>query len=442
MQCLPLFGPCPHPARSPSSPFGKGSKAQKAGTRDGGPAGPAAGIAGGRPFSSRPGSSGSRVYRDFRRKRKAFGDTVQTARLRPESTRCSNSASLTARSTPSLTWRALLGSAPAPVRARSLLSSDNNRWRQSATRRCRKAGSSRARARSSSMTRAGSLMSGSLPRRSLAAGGLPLVTKPGWSRRLDRRDSAGVLRPDLREGRQTMAIAFIFPGQGSQAVGMGKGLAAAFAPARDVFAEVDAALGDKLSAVMWEGPPEQVTLTENAQPALVAVSLAAMRVLEAEAGVDLKRDAAFVAGHSVGEYSALAAAGALTLADAVRLVRIRGRAMQQAVPVGVGAMAALIGVDFDQAAAIAAEAAQGEIVQAANDNGGGQVVVSGHKAAVERAVEIAKAKGVRRAMMLPVSGPFHSALMQPSATVMADALAKVTVKPPSVPLVANVLAKP
>jgi [acyl-carrier-protein] S-malonyltransferase len=185
-----------------------------------------------------------------------------------------------------------------------------------------------------------------------------------------------------------------------------------------------------------------VTLTENAQPALVAVSLAAMRVLEAEAGVDLKRDAAFVAGHSVGEYSALAAAGALTLADAVRLVRIRGRSMQQAVPVGVGAMAALIGAEFELATAIAAEAAQGEIVQAANDNGGGQVVVSGHKAAVERAVEIAKAKGVRRAMMLPVSGPFHSALMQPSAAVMADALAKVTVKPPSVPLVANVLAKP
>jgi [acyl-carrier-protein] S-malonyltransferase len=239
-----------------------------------------------------------------------------------------------------------------------------------------------------------------------------------------------------------MSIAFVFPGQGSQAVGMGKGLAATFAAARAVFDEVDAALGDKLSTIMWEGPAERVTLTENAQPALVAVSLAAMRVLEAEAGIDLKRDAAFVAGHSVGEYSALAAAGALTLADAVRLVRIRGRSMQQAVPVGVGAMAALIGAEFEQAAAIASEAAQGEIVQAANDNGGGQVVVSGHKAAVERAVEIAKAKGVRRAMMLPVSGPFHSALMQPSAAVMADALARVTVKPPSVPLVANVLAKP
>jgi [acyl-carrier-protein] S-malonyltransferase len=239
-----------------------------------------------------------------------------------------------------------------------------------------------------------------------------------------------------------MSIAFVFPGQGSQAVGMGKALADAFPVARKVFDEVDAALGDKLSAVMWEGPAEKVTLTENAQPALVAVSLAALRVLETEAGVDVARDAAFVAGHSVGEYAALAAAGALTLADAVRLVRIRGRAMQQAVPVGVGAMAALLGVDFEQAAAMAAEAAQGEIVQAANDNGGGQVVVSGHKAAVERAVEVAKARGVRRAMLLPVSGPFHSALMQPAADVMADALAKVAVKPPRVPLVANVLARP
>jgi [acyl-carrier-protein] S-malonyltransferase len=239
-----------------------------------------------------------------------------------------------------------------------------------------------------------------------------------------------------------MSVAFVFPGQGSQSVGMGKALAETFAAAREVFDEVDSALGDKLSTVMWEGPLEKVTLTENTQPALVAVSLAAMRVLVTEAGVDLKRDAQFVAGHSVGEYSALAATGALSLADAVRLVRTRGRAMQQAVPVGVGAMAALLGVDFDQAAAIAAEAAQGEVVQAANDNGGGQVVVSGHKAAVERAVEIAKAKGVRRAMMLPVSGPFHSALMQPAADVMADALAKITIKPPSVPLVANVLAKP
>jgi [acyl-carrier-protein] S-malonyltransferase len=193
---------------------------------------------------------------------------------------------------------------------------------------------------------------------------------------------------------------------------------------------------------MWEGPAEKLTLTENAQPALVAVSLAAMRVLESEAGVDLARDAKFVAGHSVGEYSALAAAGAFTLADAVRLVRIRGRAMQEAVPVGMGAMAALLGVEFEQATAIAAEAAQGEVVQAANDNGGGQVVVSGHRTAVERAIEIAKAKGVRRAMLLPVSAPFHSALMQPAADVMAAALAKVAIKPPRVPLVANVRAQP
>ena len=239
-----------------------------------------------------------------------------------------------------------------------------------------------------------------------------------------------------------MSAAFVFPGQGSQAVGMGKALAETFACARAVFEEVDAALADKLSAVMWEGPAEKVTLTENAQPALVAVSLAAMRVLETEAGLNLARDAQFVAGHSVGEYSALAAAGALSLGDAVRLVRIRGRAMQQAVPVGVGAMAALIGVEFEQAAAIAAEAAQGEVVQAANDNGGGQVVVSGHKAAVERAVEIAKAKGARRAMLLPVSAPFHSALMAPAADVMREVLTKVTIRPPTVPLVANVLARP
>jgi [acyl-carrier-protein] S-malonyltransferase len=239
-----------------------------------------------------------------------------------------------------------------------------------------------------------------------------------------------------------MSAAFVFPGQGSQAVGMGKALAETFPAARRVFEEVDEALGDKLSTVMWEGPADAVTLTENAQPALVAVSFAAMRVLESEAGVDLTRDAAFVAGHSVGEYSALAAAGALTIGDAVRLVRTRGRAMQRAVPVGMGAMAALLGVDFEQAAAIAAEAAQGELVQAANDNGGGQVVVSGHKSAVERAVEVAKAKGVRRAMLLPVSAPFHSALMQPAAEVMADALAAVTIKQPVVPLVANVTARP
>ena len=223
---------------------------------------------------------------------------------------------------------------------------------------------------------------------------------------------------------------------------MGKALADAFGPARAVFEEVDAALGEKLTRIIWEGPAETLTLTENAQPALMAVSLAAMRVLETQAGVDLARDARFVAGHSLGEYSALAAAGALTIADTARLLRIRGRAMQKAVPVGTGAMAALLGLDFDQAAAVAAEAAQDEICQAANDNGGGQVVVSGDKAAVERAVEIAKEKGARRAMMLPVSAPFHCALMQPAADAMAAALATVVVKRPVVPVVANALVKP
>jgi [acyl-carrier-protein] S-malonyltransferase len=237
-----------------------------------------------------------------------------------------------------------------------------------------------------------------------------------------------------------MSVAFVFPGQGSQSVGMGKALAETFASARQIFAEVDEALGDKLTSVMWDGPADRLTLTENTQPALVAVSLATLRVLETEAGLDLAREAKFVAGHSVGEYSALAAARALSLADAVRLVRIRGRAMQKAVPVGTGAMAALLGVDFDQAAAIATEAAEGEVCQAANDNGGGQVVVSGHRQAVERAIDIAKSKGVKRAMLLPVSGPFHSALMAPAAEVMAEALARVVIGRPSVPLVANVLA--
>jgi [acyl-carrier-protein] S-malonyltransferase len=235
-----------------------------------------------------------------------------------------------------------------------------------------------------------------------------------------------------------MGVAFVFPGQGSQSVGMGKVLAERFAAARQVFDAVDEALGERLSAVIFEGPADQLTLTENAQPALMAVSLAVIAVLEVETGLDLKRDAQFVAGHSLGEYSALAAAGAFTLADAARLLRIRGRAMQQAVPVGVGAMAALIGLDL----AVATEASQGEVCQAANDNGGGQVVVSGNKAAVERAVEIAKAKGARRAMLLPVSAPFHCALMRPAADAMAEALAKITVKPPCVPVVSNVLAKP
>jgi [acyl-carrier-protein] S-malonyltransferase len=239
-----------------------------------------------------------------------------------------------------------------------------------------------------------------------------------------------------------MSIAFVFPGQGSQAVGMGKALAETFPAARAVFDEIDEALGDKLSRIMWEGPAETLTLTENTQPALLAHSLAVMRVLETEAGVDLARDAAFVAGHSLGEYSALAAAGSLTLADAARLVRIRGRAMQKAVPVGAGAMAALLGLEFDQAAEVATLAAQGQVCQAANDNGGGQVVVSGDKAAVERAVEIAKQKGAKRAMMLTVSAPFHCALMQPAADAMAAALANIAVKAPVVPVVANVTARP
>ena len=239
-----------------------------------------------------------------------------------------------------------------------------------------------------------------------------------------------------------MAVAFVFPGQGSQAVGMGKALAETFAPARAVFEEVDAALGERLSAIMWNGPAETLTLTQNAQPALMAVSLAAMRVLETEAGVKLERDAAFVAGHSLGEYSALAAARSLSGADAARLLRIRGQAMQKAVPVGAGAMAALIGLDYDTAKVVATEAAGADICAAANDNGGDQVVLSGDKAAVERAVEVAKTRGAKRAMLLPVSAPFHCALMQPAAVAMAEALAKVSVKPPCVPLVANVMAQP
>ena len=239
-----------------------------------------------------------------------------------------------------------------------------------------------------------------------------------------------------------MAIAFTFPGQGSQATGMGKALAEAFASARAVFAEVDAALGQKLSQLMWDGPEAELTLTENAQPALMAVSMAVLRVLEAEHGVSVANTAKFVGGHSLGEYSALAAAGTFTLADAARLLKTRGRAMQVATPVGVGAMAALLGLDLADAAAVASEAAQGDICQAANDNSPGQVVISGHKAAVERALEIAKAKGAKRAILLAVSAPFHCALMQPAADVMAEALAKVAMKPPVVPLIANVIAGP
>lgn len=236
-----------------------------------------------------------------------------------------------------------------------------------------------------------------------------------------------------------MSRAFVFPGQGAQTVGMGRALAERWPEARRVFDEVDAALEQKLSALIWEGDIETLTLTENAQPALMATSIAALRALEAE-GMGMAT-ASFVAGHSLGEYSALCAAGALTLADTARLLRIRGKAMQAAVPVGVGAMAALLGLDYAQAAEVAAEAAQGEVCQAANDNDPAQVVVSGHKAAVERAVEIAKARGAKRAILLPVSAPFHCALMQPAAAVMAEALAAVTVSAPAVPVVVNVRAE-
>ena len=239
-----------------------------------------------------------------------------------------------------------------------------------------------------------------------------------------------------------MAAAFTFPGQGSQAVGMGRELANNFAAARAVFDEVDAALGQKLSALMWDGPADDLTLTSNAQPALMAVSMAAVRVLEADFGVTVKDHAGYVAGHSLGEYSALAAAGTFSIADTARLLRTRGDAMQKATPVGTGAMAALLGLDYEAAAKVAAEAAQGDVCQAANDNAPGQVVVSGSKAAVERAVEIAKTHGAKRAMLLPVSAPFHCALMQPAADVMARALSSVTMNDPAVPLIANVEAGP
>lgn len=236
-----------------------------------------------------------------------------------------------------------------------------------------------------------------------------------------------------------MSRAFVFPGQGAQTIGMGRALAEAYPAARAVFDEVDAALGQSLSALIWEGEIEALTLTANAQPALMATSMAAMRALEAEGFA--VTDAAFVAGHSLGEYSALCAAGALSVGDAAKLLRVRGSAMQSAVPVGVGAMAALLGLDFATAAEVAAEAAQGEVCQAANDNDPAQVVVSGHKAAVERAVEIAKTRGAKRAVMLPVSAPFHCALMQPAAEAMAEALAGVEIAAPAVPVVANVVAQ-
>ena len=244
-----------------------------------------------------------------------------------------------------------------------------------------------------------------------------------------------------------MTAAYIFPGQGSQAVGMGKLLAGHFSEARKVFDEVDAALGQKLAQLMFEGPEAELTLTANAQPALMAVSIAVLRVLQQEAGLDLKRDAKFLAGHSLGEYAALCAAGSLTLADTARLLRIRGDAMQKAVPAGEGAMAALIGLEFGPVAAIATEAARADwaragVCQAANDNGGGQVVISGTKHTVERAMELAKAKGAKRAILLPVSAPFHCDLMSPAADAMKEALAKVTVKAPLVPVVANVTAAP
>ena len=232
--------------------------------------------------------------------------------------------------------------------------------------------------------------------------------------------------------------AFVFPGQGAQAIGMGKALADAYPAAKAVFDEVDAALGESLSSLIWEGDIAELTLTRNAQPALMATSLAVVRALEAE-GVGISA-ASYVAGHSLGEYSALAAAGAISVTDAARLLRTRGTAMQEAVPVGVGAMAALLGLDFAAATEVATEAAQGQVCQAANDNDPAQVVVSGHREAIERAVEIAKAKGAKRALLLPVSAPFHCELMAPAARVMAEALDDVEINEPAVPVVANVVA--
>jgi [acyl-carrier-protein] S-malonyltransferase len=239
-----------------------------------------------------------------------------------------------------------------------------------------------------------------------------------------------------------MSRAFVFPGQGSQTVGMAKELAETFPAARALLDEVDAALGQKLSTLMFEGPIETLTLTENAQPALMAASIAVMRVLEREKGFSLKDRVAYVAGHSLGEYSALAAAGALSVADTARLLKLRGQSMQKAVPVGVGAMSALLGVGLDVARKIAADAAQGDVCDIANDNEPTQVVLSGHKTAIDRVPEIGKAHGLRRAIPLPVSAPFHCSLLKPAADAMAEALAKVEIKAPVVPVVANVLAAP
>ena len=239
-----------------------------------------------------------------------------------------------------------------------------------------------------------------------------------------------------------MSRAFVFPGQGSQAVGMGKDLADAFPAAREVFQEVDEALKQNLTKLMFEGPEDELTLTENAQPALMSVSMAAMAVLKVEGGIDLSKVASFVAGHSLGEYSALAAAGTFALSDTARLLKTRGQAMQQAVPVGEGAMAALLGLDLDVAKEVVDEAAQGDVLATANDNAPGQVVVSGKREAVERAVDVAKEKGAKRAMLLQVSAPFHCPMMAPAADVMAVALAAVELLPPIVPLIANVTAAP
>jgi len=239
-----------------------------------------------------------------------------------------------------------------------------------------------------------------------------------------------------------MQAAFTFPGQGSQHVGMGVDLARNFAAAREVFDEVDQVLGQDLSALMRDGPEDQLTLTENAQPALMAVSMAVMRVLEDEHGLSLAEQARYVAGHSLGEYSALAAAGTLSISDAARLLRIRGQAMQAAVPVGEGAMAALMGLDLDKVHDAAREAANGDVCQVANDNAPGQVVISGARAAVDRAVELARQRGARRSVLLPVSAPFHCALMQPAAERMSEALAEVAFQAPRVPVVVNVLARP